>query len=317
MGKTLIATVTKTGMGEKVKSFVETRAGASAFLNDGGDYLAGSGTEAAKKEAHAAAQAGSGAYGLWAGMGGGALRHKTGSYVDMKGWNLGLGWARENAVQVGTLTFGPFVEYGRGSYDSYLDDGTHGSGKTSFFGAGVMAKLETGSHWIDGSLRVGRTKSDYTGLATYDTTSTYYGVQVGAGKDYHVNETDTVGAYVRYSYTHTAGTSAHLSKGETYDFDAVNSHRLRIGTRYTHGLTTLSQFYAGLAWEHEFDGDARATSQGDSAPSPSLKGGSALLELGYRFAPKADSRVSYDLNLTGWQGKRQGITGGLSVKWAF
>ena len=312
----LIATVTKAGMGEQSKSIVETRAGASAFLNDGGDYLAGSGMEAAKKEARAAAQAGNGAYGLWAGMGGGALRHKTGSYVDMKGWNLGLGWARENAVQAGSLTFGPFIEYGRGSYDSYLDDGTHGSGKTSFFGAGVMAKLETGSHWIDGSLRVGRTKSDYTGLATYDTTSTYYGVQVGVGKDFHVNETDTVGAYVRYAYSHTAGTSAHLSSGETYDFDAVNSHRLRIGTRYTHGMADFAQFYAGLAWEYEFDGDARATSQGDSAPSPSLKGNSALLELGYRFAPQG-SRMSYDLNLTGWQGKRQGITGGASVKWAF
>ena len=250
-------------------------------------------------------------------MGGGALRHETGSYVDMKGWNLGFGWARENAVQAGTLTFGPFVEYGRGSYDSYLDDGTHGSGKTSFFGAGMMAKLETGSHWIDGSLRIGRTKSDYTGLANYDTSNTYYGVQVGVGKDFHMSETDAVSAYVRYSYTHTAGTSAHLSSGETLDFDAVNSHRLRIGTRYTHGATTLSQFYAGLAWEYEFDGDARATSQGDSAPSPSLKGSSALLELGYRFAPKEDSRMSYDLNLTGWQGKRQGITGGLSVKWAF
>ena len=319
VGKTLIATVTKAGMGEQSKSIVETRAGASAFLNDGGDYLVGSGMEAAKKEARAAAQAGNGAYGLWAGMGGGALRHKTGSYVDMKGWNLGLGWARENAVQAGTLTFGPFVEYGRGSYDSYLDDGTHGSGKTSFFGAGMMAKLETkANNWIDGSLRVGRTKSDYTGLDTgYDTTSTYYAMHVGVGKDFHMSETDAVSAYVRYSYTHTAGTSARLSSGETLDFDAVNSHRLRIGTRYTHGATTLSQFYAGLAWEYEFDGDARATSQGDSAPSPSLKGSSALLELGYRFAPKADSRMSYDLNLTGWQGKRQGITGGLSVKWAF
>ena len=312
----LIATVTKAGMGEQSKSIVETRAGASAFLNDGGDYLVGSGMEAAKKEARAAAQAGNGAYGLWAGMGGGALRHKTGSYVDMKGWNLGLGWARENAVQAGTLTFGPFVEYGRGSYDSYLDDGTHGSGKTSFFGAGMMARFETGDNWVDGSLRIGRTKSDYTGLATYDTTSTYYGVQVGAGKDYHVSETDAVSAYVRYAYSHTAGTSAHLSSGETYDFDAVNSQRLRIGTRYTHGMADFAQFYAGLAWEYEFDGDARATSQGDSAPSPSLKGSSALLELGYRFAPQG-SRMSYDLNLTGWQGKRQGITGGASVKWAF
>jgi len=43
-------------------------------------------------------------YGIGAGMGAGSLRHKTGSYVDMKGWNLGVGWARENAVQAGTLT---------------------------------------------------------------------------------------------------------------------------------------------------------------------------------------------------------------------
>ena len=313
----LIATVTKAGMGEQSKSIVETRAGASAFLNDGADFTAGPGMDAAKKEARAAAQSGNAPYGIWAGMGGGSLRHETGSYVDMKGWNLGVGWARENAVQAGTLTFGPFIEYGRGSYDSYLDDGTHGSGKTSFIGAGMMAKLETKANtWIDGSLRVGRTKSDYTGLANYDTTSTYYGMQVGAGKDFHVSENDTVGVYVRYAYAHTAGTSAHLSSGETFDFDAVNSHRLRLGTRYTHGMTALSQFYAGLAWEYEFDGDARATSQGDSAPSPSLKGGSALLELGYRFAPQG-SRMSYDLSLSGWQGKRQGVTGGVSVKWAF
>ena len=141
-------------------------------------------------------------------------------------------------------------------------------------------------------------------------------MQVGVGKEFHVSENDTLGVYVRYAYAHTTGTSAHLSSGETFDFDAVNSHRLRLGTRYTHGMTALSQFYAGLAWEYEFDGDARATSQGDSAPSPSLQGGSALLELGYRFAPQG-SRLSYDLNLNGWQGKRKGVTGGVSVKWAF
>ncbi|WP_106626091.1 autotransporter outer membrane beta-barrel domain-containing protein [Selenomonas massiliensis] len=315
----LVATVTKAGMNGQAKSLVETRAGASAFLNDGADFLAGAGMSAAQKEAAAAAMTSGGVYGLWAGMGAGSLRHKTGSYVDMKGWNLGVGWARENAVKAGTLTFGPFIEYGRGSYDSYLDDGTHGSGKTSYVGVGMMAKLETKANsWIDGALRVGRTKSDYTGLDTsYDTTSTYYAMHVGVGKDFRVREGDTVSAYVRYSYAHTAGASAHLSSGETCDFDAVNSHRLRIGTRYTHGETALSQLYAGLAWEYEFGGDARATYDGDSAPSPSLRGGSGLLELGYRFAPKADSRISYDLNLSGWQGKRQGVTGGISVKWAF
>ena len=316
--KTLIATVTKTSLGEQSKSFVETRTGASAFLNDGADFMAGAGLDAAKAEAaRAAAVPGGAAYGLWAGMGGGALRHNTGSYVEMKGWNLGVGWARENAVPVGTLTFGPFLEYGRGSYDSYLDDGTHGDGTSSYIGAGVMAELAMrGGVRVDSALRAGRTKSDYTGLASYDTSNAYYGIQVGAGKDFRVSEAAAVSAYVRYTYTHTAGASAYLSTGETYEFDAVNSHRVRLGTRWMHGDTAHTQLYAGLAWEYEFDGAAHASYQGDRTPSPSLKGGSALLELGYRFAPKS-SRVSYDLHLNGWQGKREGITGGVSVKWMF
>ena len=316
--KTLIATVTKTSLGEQSKSFVETRTGASAFLNDGADFMAGAGLDAAKAEAaRAAAVPGGAAYGLWAGLGGGALRHNTGSYVEIKGWNLGVGWARENAVPAGTLTFGPFLEYGRGSYDSYLDDGTHGDGTSSYIGAGVVAELAMrGGIRVDGTLRSGRTKSDYTGLASYDTSNAYYGIQVGAGKDFRVSEAAAVSAYVRYAYTHTAGASAHLSTGETYEFDAVNSHRVRLGTRWTHGDTAHTQLYAGLAWEYEFDGAAHASYQGDRTPSPSLKGGSALLELGYRFAPKS-SRVRYDLHLNGWQGKREGITGGVSVKWMF
>ena len=316
--KTLIATVTRTSLGEQSKSFVETRTGASAFLNDGADFMAGAGLDAAKAEAaRAAAAPGGAAYGLWAGMGGGALRHNTGSYVEMKGWNLGVGWARENAVPAGTLTFGPFLEYGRGSYDSYLDDGTHGDGTSSYIGAGVVAELAMrGGVRVDGTLRAGRTKSDYTGLASYDTSNTYYGIQIGAGKDFRLSEAAAVNVYVRYAYTHTAGASAYLSTGETYEFDAVNSHRVRLGTRWTHGDTAHTQLYAGLAWEYEFDGAAHASYQGDRTPSPSLKGGSALLELGYRFASKS-SRVSYDLHLNGWQGKREGITGGVSVKWMF
>ena len=235
----------------------------------------------------------------------------------MKGWNLGVGWARENAVPAGTLTFGPFLEYGRGSYDSYLDDGTHGDGTSSYIGAGVVAELAMrGGVRVDGTLRAGRTKSDYTGLASYDTSNTYYGIQIGAGKDFRLSEAAAVNVYVRYAYTHTAGASAYLSTGETYEFDAVNSHRVRLGTRWTHGDTAHTQLYAGLAWEYEFDGAAHASYQGDRTPSPSLKGGSALLELGYRFASKS-SRVSYDLHLNGWQGKREGITGGVSVKWMF
>ena len=110
--------------------------------------------------------------------------------------------------------------------------------------------------------------------------------------------------------------SVKLSSGDNYDFAAVDSHRLRLGFRYSQKDQHKGEFYTGLAWEYEFGGEARATIGGDAAPSPSLKGSSYMLELGYRFSPE-NSRVSYDLHLNGWQGKRKGLSGGAAVKWAF
>ena len=136
------------------------------------------------------------------------------------------------------------------------------------------------------------------------------------GKKIALKKGDAIDAYLKYFFSHQNATSATLSTGETYDFDAVNSHRLRLGARYLHDMGGTGKFYAGLAWEYEFEGEARAAYQGMATPSPSLKGSSVLLELGYRFAPK-DSRVSYDVNISGWQGKREGFMGSVGVNWAF
>ena len=318
----LIATVTSVGFAEQAKSFVETRAGAAAFLGSGGDFLVETALPSAQKEAARQGAADGGSYALWAGMGGNAMKYKTGSHVDMKGWSLGVGWARPLAVAEGTLTFGPFVEYGRGSYDSYLDDGTHADGTASYLGLGVMAKLKTtDGTWAEASMRLGRTKSDYAGVldgtaASYDSASSYYAGHLGIGKELRLREKDTLNVYLRYFHAHTGAADETISTGERYHFDAVNSHRTRLGLRWTQELKDAAQLYAGLAWEYEFGGDARASYDGEGTPTPTLKGSSALLELGYRFAPKA-SRVNYDLHLTGWQGKRQGVTGGASVNWMF
>ena len=318
----LIATVTSVGFAEQAKSFVETRAGAAAFLGSGGDFLVETALPSAQKEAARQGAADGGSYALWASMGGNAMKYKTGSHVDMKGWSLGVGWARPLAVAEGTLTFGPFVEYGRGSYDSYLDDGTHADGTASYLGLGVMAKLKTtDGTWAEASMRLGRTKSDYAGVldgtaASYDSASSYYAGHLGIGKELRLREKDTLNVYLRYFHAHTGAADETISTGERYHFDAVNSHRTRLGLRWTQELKDAAQLYAGLAWEYEFGGDARASYDGEGTPTPTLKGSSALLELGYRFAPKA-SRVNYDLHLTGWQGKRQGVTGGASVNWMF
>ena len=352
----LIATVDRVDVNDRSKSPVETRVAASALLNAGADLLSNVGytaaaeaaavisagtapasssaegtrnTDAGLVAAGTAASAGanataavSGAFQPWAAQGGSSVRLNSGSYVDAKGWNLNVGFARTNEMKDAKLTYGPFVEYGRGTYDSYLDDGTHGSGAMHYVGGGVMAKMSQNSGlYVEGSLRAGRVSSDYTGSddaaeLSYDNASTYFAGHVGVGQEWKLAGGDKIEGYAKYFYSHQAGNTTKLRSGGTLEFGDVDSHRLRVGARYTHAVGGGSELYAGLAYEHEFGGDAAATYQGYSTPSPSLGGGTGILELGYRFAPK-DGRVSYGVNLMGMTGQREGIAGGAQVTWAF
>ena len=250
------------------------------------------------------------------------MRVESGSHVDSKGWNIGVGWAREDAAKGGTKRlFSPFVEYGRGTYDSYLDNGAHGSGKLSYFGLGVLGKLtQQDGLWLEASARAGRAKSDYSlhgENAGYDGSNTYYGIHLGVGKTFALQKGASLDAYVRYFWSHQDGMSVKLrGSGDAYDFADVDSHRLRLGLRYSRKARSTGECYAGLAWEHELGGEASASVGGDAAPSPSLKGSSYMLELGYRFLPQ-NSRISYDFHINGWQGKRKGLSGGAAIQWTF
>lgn len=314
--------ITKISVSAASKSPVETRAAESALVASGGDLLADAGMASAVRSAASAG----GSFDTWASQSGSSLRLKSGSHVDSKGYGLNVGFARANKLASGgTLTFGPFVEYGRGSYDSYLDDGTHGDGKMRYVGGGIMAKfMQKSGGYVEGSIRAGKAHSDYSGnvdgnRTNYESDNTYYGAHLGLGHAFTLKKGDTIDSYVKYFYTHQGATDETVytnGVGEKAHFDAVNSQRLRIGMRFTHDAGMSGSVYAGLAYEYEFGGEAGATFGEDTAPSPSLKGSSYMLELGYRFAPKS-SRVSYGLNLSGWQGKRRGITGGLQIAWGF
>ena len=179
--------------------------------------------------------------------------------------------------------------------------------------------------WLQGALHAGRAKSDYTGsisagtVSNYDSSDTYVAAELSVGKTMKLKGGDKLDTSLRYLWSYQSGGDVAIKTGkynDVYDFAAVNSHRLRLGTRYSHKESEGNELYAGLYWEYEFSGKACASFMGYEAPSPSLRGGSALLELGWRFQPK-DSRVSYDLNLSGWQGKREGVTGSAHVNWAF
>ena len=316
------------------KSVVETRAATTTFINAGSDMLASQGfaqaanavaMDAAKQQRSGGGAPAVSSFTPFAAFGGSSMRAESGSHVDNKGFGLNIGFAREIANGQGKLLFGPIVEYGGGKYDSYLDNGTHGDGKSHYWGIGLMARqINNDGLYYEGSLRVGRVNSDYNGNfnnqnVTYDSSSTYVATHLGLGKIMDLGHHNTLDGYLKYFYSHQGGDNVtmhgSISGDENWSFSSINSHRLRLGARITHEIDDKNSFYGGLAYQFEFGGKATAHYNGGSAPSPSVRGGSGMLELGWQVKPGGP--VTVDLGITGWVGKQRGGSVQLGAVWNF
>ena len=311
---------------EQSKSPVETQIAGAAFVNSGADTVAGSGI------ANAVQTAGSSSAEMFGASGGGNMRYKSGSYSDMRGYNLALGFAKAIQNNAGKLTYGPLLEYGWGNYTSQLDSGIRADGNTKYYGIGMIVRQDNNSGlYYEGSLRYGRMDADYASgdligaggekvYASYDSSSSYYGAHIGIGRVSKLNDTVKADIYAKLLYTHQSGDSVTLGgagNGEVYDFDAVNSTRARLGARLSKENGERGTYYAGLAYEYEFDGEAKATVKGLSTPAPSIKGSSGMLELGYIIQNKDVNAPVVDIGFQGWSGKKQGFSGNINFIWKF
>ncbi len=303
------------------KSPVETQSAALTMLNLGHDLLTTAGYENAALAVDGEEE---GSVNPFITMSANNQKLDTGSHVDLKAWNMNLGFAKKINNNSGKLIIAPVIEYGRGSYDSYLDNGTHGDGDAHFWGAGLMAKqLNDDGLYYESSLRAGRMSTDYqsavAGGIKYDSDATYYAAHLGMGKVVQLNDKDTIDYYGKLFYTRQQGDKVTVGTGATYDFDATTSLRTRLGARYTHQLSEKNAFYAGLAWQHEFDGESNAivaTTLGSaSAPAPSMKGDTGIMELGWRV--NNSDKFELGLGVNGSVGKQKGVGFNLSLNFSF
>lgn len=320
-GNSVISDFKGEALSEKSKSVVETQIASLAGVITSADLLSNAGFSNASQAVQQSNAEGGSAREMvpYAAVGYGNMRQESGSYVDVQGSAFNIGFAKEVKNGSGKLLFGPMIEYGRGSYESYLDDGTKGDGNTQNFGLGVMARQnnDNGTYY-EGSLRYGKLTSNYNSGdlgADYDTDANYWGAHLGLGKVFQLNDKNSIDTYCKFFYTNQGSSSANIS-GNNVEFDAVKSKRSRLGFRFNHATSDVRSIYAGLAWQHEFDGSACATVDGFSTPSPSIKGNSMMVELGVNVAPKS-SPVSFDLGVSGWAGKQKGYSLNANMLWSF
>ena len=310
---------TKTGAGvseQTHKTVMATEVGVT-MLNTGNDYI----DKAMEGMGDLANVAPDGTT-VGAAIGGGRNRYETGSHVNVNSWNAAVAVGAKRELKNGSLEYGVFGEYGKANFTLHSDAGK-GDGDSHYAGGGLLAKW-TNKHdvYTEASFRLGRlseSSSDIMrdGLGNtygYDVHANYYGAHVGVGKIFRYNGGRSLDVYGKYFYTKRDG--VEFDAVQHYNLDSVASSVLRIGARY--GTTDKKwNWYGGLAYEYEFDGEAEGVVNGVAIRAASIKGSSVRGEIGMRMNATKTNPWQTDISIYGYGGKHRGFGGNVNVAYMF
>ncbi|MBQ5414052.1 MAG: hypothetical protein IIU21_05270, partial [Schwartzia sp.] len=305
------------GLSEQTHNTVMASEAGMVAINAGNDFI-NSATERMFRKENIGAD---GVY-SYAKLGGSSIEQETGSHVNVNMWNGIVSVGKKTEKGNSTIDYGAFVEHGKGSFTTH-NGAERGDGKVDYTGGGLLGRITNKDGlYYEGSIRVGSVREDTSNLLRagdqtygYNERSNYLGFHLGVGKQVAVKNGDTVEVYGRYFFNHKNGID-FTADGDKYDLDAVNSHILRAGARYTMKRDKWN-FYGDLSYEHEFDGKAEGSVNGMTIRGADTSGGSARLELGATFKESADSPWSLSLDMTGYAGHKKGFKGGVSMNFAF
>ena len=315
----ITATIKDVKLADQTKLVASNRAVAAAFVNQGTDLIADS-LDTLSRD---------GKYGVktFAAVHGNRSKYDVNNDIKINGWSTIVGVGAENEHHGGDFSWGVFYENGSGNYRIYNDFNNEffrGDGSLVYNGGGIAARYEN-SHGVytEGSLRAGMLKSEMTDALSdgenkygYESETAYYGAHIGVGKIFSLGDDSDLDVYGKFFHTYTEGDSFNVA-GDEFEFDSINSDRLRIGARVTSNKENKFSTYYGLAYEYEFNGDAEMRAAGMKAPTQSLQGSSVMAEIGLNYQPTPDSPWSFDLNMRGYAGERQGGSFNVQATYTF
>lgn len=317
--KTVTATIKDVKLADQTKLVAKNRAVAAAFVNQGTDLIADS-LDTLSRD---------GKYGVktFAAVHGNRSKYDINSDIKINGWSTIVGVGSETEHNGGDFSWGVFYENGSGNYrtfNSFNNEFFRADGSLVYNGGGIAARYEN-AHGVytEGSLRAGMLKSDMDNALSdgenkygYSSESEYYGAHIGIGQIIPLSESSDLDVYGKFFHTYTEGDSFKVDTDE-FEFDSINSDRLRVGARLTTNKENKFSTYYGLAYEYEFNGDAEMRAAGMNAPTQSLQGSSCMAEIGFNYQPTPDSPWSFDLNMRGYAGEREGATFNVQATYTF
>lgn len=316
-GKNLILTLLKDfgikgGEEDRQKAPVEGIAAAVQTVNMSADLASGEGMRSLILETVG------GFTNTFGALTAGHSKYKTGSHVDVDGWGVVVGAGKTKEWGNGEATsLGVFLEYGKGNFDTY-NGSIHGDGNSENKGIGFMMRHKMlNNTYYEGNIRYGKVETDWSEseVGGYNTDSKYYGISVGMGHIFPAGKNE-IDVYGRYTYGHVGSSDARVGTKD-YHFDSVKSHRVRIGGKYNFKQkNSNAKPFVGLAWEHEFKGESKASIAGvGEAPAPSMKGNTGIMEVGCDW--NLGKKWTAGISANAYVGKRQGWDGMARIVYNF
>ena len=319
-GNNVIMTVNSTNLNSQTDLAAQTRAASAAFVNQGTDLISDSLDTISRDDN----------YGVktFAAVHGNRSKYDVADDIKINGWSTIVGVGNADKFDNGSeLSWGVFYENGSGNYrtyNSFNNEFFRGDGSMVYNGGGIAARYENKNGvYTEGSLRAGMLKNELdnamrnvNGSYGYETESAYYGAHIGVGKIISLSDSSDLDIYGKFFHTYTDGDSVAIAD-DKFDFDSITSDRLRVGARITSNKENKFSTYYGLAYEYEFNGDADMTAQGLRADTQSLQGSSVMAEVGFNYQPTPDSPWSFDLNMRGYAGERQGGSFNVQATYTF
>ena len=307
-------------LSSQAESAAQTRAASAAFVNQGTDLISDSLDTISRDDN----------YGVktFAAVHGNRSKYDVADDIKINGWSTIVGVGNADKFDNGSeFSWGVFYENGSGNYrtyNSFNNEFFRGDGSMVYNGGGIAARYENKNGvYTEGSLRAGMLKNELdnamrnvNGSYGYETESAYYGAHIGVGKIISLSDSSDLDIYGKFFHTYTEGDSVTIAD-DKFDFDSITSDRLRVGARITSNKENKFSTYYGLAYEYEFNGDADMTAQGLRADTQSLQGSSVMAEVGFNYQPTPDSPWSFDINMRGYTGERQGGSFNVQATYTF
>lgn len=255
-------------------------------------------------------------------------RYNSGSHIKSNDYLITGGMS----YQKDSLTAGAFLEAGWGDYDTYNSFNNaadvHGDGNDRYYGLGLLGRYEfhTGFYG-DASLRFGKNSNkfstgDFRNISSgenahYKLRSNYISAHLGGGYILPINERHQLDLSAKYLWTRLGGKKANVA-GDEIRFENIQSHRARVFAMLNHQYTGTTTMHAGIGYEHEFDGKAKATFMEDcDIDAPYVRGGTGIFSVGATIRPESSQNLTISLRGNGYVGKREGISGSVKLNYAF